>query len=169
MRHLAHIAAALLAAAWATDAARAQDYPTAPVHVISGFSAGSTADLTARVVGGKMGQILGQQFVVEDRTGAASSIAAALVARAPKDGYTLYVANAANMINAAMNPSLNFDIIKDFAPVALLTSTPTVLVVTPQLGARSVKELIALAKGKPDTISLDRPAWAAPRILRSNF
>ena len=99
--------------------ARAQDYPNAPIHLISGFPAGSTADISARVVGAKMGQILGQQVVVENRLGAASSIAGAQVARAPKDGYTLFVASAANMINAAMNPNLNFDIMKDFAPIAL--------------------------------------------------
>jgi tripartite-type tricarboxylate transporter receptor subunit TctC len=132
---------------------RAQDYPTAPVHLISGFSAGSTADISARVVGGKMGQILGQQLVVENRTGASSSIAAALVARAPKDGYTLFVASAANMVNAAMNASMSFDIMKDFAPIALITSTPTVLAVRPDLGVKSVKELIALAKAKPDAIT----------------
>ncbi len=96
-----------------------------------------------------MGQILGQQVVIENRLGAASSIAGAQAARAPKDGYTLFVASAANMINAAMNPNLNFDIMKDFAPITLITSTPTVLVVTPELGVKSVKELTALAKEKP--------------------
>jgi len=131
----------------------AQDYPAAPVHLISGFPPGSTADISARVVSAKMGQILGQQFVVENKGGAASSIAAAYVARAPKDGYTLFVASAANMINAAMTPNLTFDIMKDFTPIALITSTPTVLVVTPELGVKSVKELIALAKARPGTIS----------------
>jgi tripartite-type tricarboxylate transporter receptor subunit TctC len=144
------IAAALVAAC---SAASAQDYPNAPIKLVSGFSAGSTADITARVVGAKMGQILGQQIVVEVRTGAASSIAAAQVARAPKDGYTLFVASAANMINAAMASNLTFDIMKDFAPVTLLTSTPTVLVVTPELGVKNVKELIALAKQKPDQLT----------------
>jgi tripartite-type tricarboxylate transporter receptor subunit TctC len=118
--------------------AQAQDYPTAPVKIISGFTAGTTADITARVVGAKMGQILGQQFVVENRVGAASSIAAAQVARAPKDGYTIYVASAANMINAATSSNLTFDIMKDFDPITLLTSTPTVLVVSPQTGVKSV-------------------------------
>ena len=130
-----------------------QDYPNAPIHLISGFPAGSTADISARVVGAKMGQILGQQVVIENRLGAASSIAGAQAARAPKDGYTLFVASAANMINAAMNPNLNFDIMKDFTPITLITSTPTVLVVTPELGVKSVKELTALAKAKPDTLS----------------
>jgi tripartite-type tricarboxylate transporter receptor subunit TctC len=109
--------------------------------------------MSARVVGAKIGQILGQQFVVENRPGAASSLAGAAVARAPKDGYTLYIASAANMINAAMSASVPFDVLKDFAPIALITSTPTVLVVTPELGVKSVKELIALAKAKPDTLS----------------
>jgi tripartite-type tricarboxylate transporter receptor subunit TctC len=149
----------------ATSPAWAQDYPTAPVHVISGFSPGSTADISARVVGAKMGQSLGQQFVVENRTGAASSLAAAQVARAPKDGYMLYVVNVANMVNAAMNPNLNFDIMKDFAPITLMTSTPTVLVVKPELGVKSVKELIALAKAKPDTISFGSSGVASSTHL----
>jgi len=133
--------------------APAQDYPNQPIRLISGFPAGTTADISARVVGGRMGQILGQQIVVENRPGAASSLAALQVARAPKDGYTLFVASAANMINAAMSANLQFDIMKDFAPVALLTSTPTVLVVSPEIGVKSVKELIAHAKQKPDSLS----------------
>jgi tripartite-type tricarboxylate transporter receptor subunit TctC len=164
-----NIATAVIAAAcaWTADftAAPAQDYPTAPVHVISGFSAGSTADISARVVGGRMGQILGQQFVIENRTGAASSIAAAAVARAPNDGSMLFVASVANLVNAAMSPNLNFDIIKDFAPIALLTSTPTVLVVKPELGVKSVKELIALAKAKPDTITFGSSGVASSTHL----
>jgi tripartite-type tricarboxylate transporter receptor subunit TctC len=164
-----NITTAVIAAACAWTAgftaAPAQDYPTAPVHVISGFSAGSTADISARVVGGRMGQILGQQFVIENRTGAASSIAAAAVARAPNDGSMLFVASVANLVNAAMSPNLNFDIIKDFAPIALLTSTPTVLVVKPELGVKSVKELIALAKAKPDTITFGSSGVASSTHL----
>ena len=91
--------------------------------------------------------------MIENRLGAASSIAGAQAARAPKDGYTLYIASAANMINAAVNPNLNFDIMKDFTPITLITSTPTVLVVTPELGVKTVKELTALAKAKPDTLT----------------
>jgi tripartite-type tricarboxylate transporter receptor subunit TctC len=168
MKNIARLAVAVTLA-WtadsATSPARAQDYPTGPVRIISGFSPGSTADITARVVGAKMSQSLGQQFVVENRTGAASSIAGAMVARAPKDGYMLYVANAANMINAAMNPNLNFDIIKDFSPIVLLTSTPTVLVVKPELGVKSVKELVALAKSKPDPLSFGSSGVASSTHL----
>ena len=168
MRHIRRLAVAAalpLTAALAAAPAPAQDYPTAPVHVISGFPPGTTADISARVVGGKMGQLLGQQFVVENRVGAASSIAAASVARAAKDGYTLFVASAASMINAAMSSNLNFDIIKDFAPIALITSTPTVLVVRPTLGVKDVKELIALAKAKPDTITFGSSGIASSTHL----
>jgi len=149
---IAATAAALICAA-GFSAARAQDYPNAPIHLISGFPAGSTADISARVVGAKMSQILGQQIVIENKLGAGSSIAGAQAARSPKDGYTLFVGSAANVINAAMNPALNFDFYKDFARIALITSTPTVLAVTPELGVKSVKELIALAKAKPGTLS----------------
>ena len=144
---------------------QAQEYPNAPVHVICGFSPGSTADLSARIVGAKMVQIIVNQFVVESRLGAASSIAGAAVARAPKDGYTLYVGSAANLINAAMSSNLNFDFVKDFTPVALLTSTPTVLVVHPSTGVKSVKELIALAKAKPDTLTFGSSGVASSTHL----
>jgi tripartite-type tricarboxylate transporter receptor subunit TctC len=150
-------AAAVAAVAWAAlfttvPARAADDYPKMPVRIVCGFSAGSTADVTARVVGAKIGDILGQRFVVENQTGAASSIAGANVAHASKDGYTLYVGSAANLINAAMKSDLKFDFVKDFTPIALLSSTPTVLVVNPALGVKNVKELIAFAKAKPDTV-----------------
>jgi tripartite-type tricarboxylate transporter receptor subunit TctC len=147
------IIAAVAALACTAGLARAQDYPNAPIHLISGFPAGSTADISARVVGAKMSQILGQQIVIENKLGAGSSIAAAQAARAPKDGYTLFVGSAANVINAAMTSNLNFDFYKDFAPIALITSTPTVLVVSPELGIKSVKELIAYAKANPGKLS----------------
>lgn len=129
--------------------AGAQEYPTSTVRIVSGFGPGSTADITARIVGNRMGQSLGQQFIVENRLGAASSTAAASVARAPKDGYTLFIVSVANLTNHAMNPGLTFDIVKDFAPIALLTSTPTVLVVTPETGVRSVQELVEKARREP--------------------
>ena len=157
--------AALLATTGLAVPAQAQTYPNAPVRIISGFPAGTTADISARVVGAKIGQILGGQVVVENRPGAASSIAAASVARAEKDGYTLYIGSAANLINAAQNPNLTFDFIKDFTPITLMTSTPTVLVVTPELGVKSVKELIAAAKAKPDAISFGSSGVASSTHL----
>jgi tripartite-type tricarboxylate transporter receptor subunit TctC len=137
----------------ACAAAQADDYPTRPVRVIVGFSAGSGADITARVVGQRMGQILGQQIVVEDKTGAGSSIAAEFVARAPKDGYTLLLTTIAQSINAAVSPNLSFDFVKDFTPIVRLATTPNILVVHPSVGVKAVKELIDLLKAKPDQLT----------------
>jgi tripartite-type tricarboxylate transporter receptor subunit TctC len=165
MRGISQVVATAILAWVGVAPERAQDYPTAPVHIVSGFPAGTTADISARVVGAKIGQILGQQFVVENRPGAASSLAAAAVARAGKDGYTLYIGSAANVINAAMNPSLPFDFVKDFTPITLITSTPTVLVVSLELGVKSVKDLVALAKAKPDAISFGSSGVASSTHL----
>jgi tripartite-type tricarboxylate transporter receptor subunit TctC len=143
----------LAAALCACTTASAEDYPSRPVRVVVGFPAGSGADITARVVGQRMGQILGQQIVVENKPGAGSSLAADFVARAPKDGYTLLLATIANPISAVVNPNLSFDFIRDFAPIVRLTTTPNILVVHPSVGAKTVKELIELAKAKPDELS----------------
>jgi tripartite-type tricarboxylate transporter receptor subunit TctC len=152
-KRFAIYAALTCAAALAASGAVAEDYPVRPIRVVVGFSAGSGADITARVVGQRMGQILGQQIVVENKTGAGSSLAADLVARAPKDGYTLLMATIANVINAVVTPNLSFDFRKDFAPIVRLTTTPNILVVHPSVGVKSVKELIDLAKAKPDQLS----------------
>jgi tripartite-type tricarboxylate transporter receptor subunit TctC len=144
------ICAALLSAgcsAWA------QDFPNRPIRVIVGFGPGSGADITARVVGARMSQTLGQQIVVENKVGAGSSLAAEAVARAPKDGYTLFMATISQPINAVVTPNLSFDFVKDFAPVALVSTAPNLLVVHPSVGVKSVKELVALAKAKPDALS----------------
>ncbi len=134
-------------------AARAEDFPTHPIRVIVGFGPGSGADITARVVGARMSEILGQQIVVENKTGAGSSLAADYVAHASKEGYTLLMATIAQPINAAVVPTLNFDLAKDFTPIIRLTTTANLLVVTPSIGVKTVGELIALAKAKPDALS----------------
>jgi tripartite-type tricarboxylate transporter receptor subunit TctC len=148
------IAVALtLAVGLAAPPAPAQsDYPNRPVRLIVGFPAGSSADITARVLGQRMGQNLGQQFVIENKPGAGSSLAAEFVVRAPKDGYTLFILSSANITNAAINPNLPFDIAKDFAPVALINTAAVVLVVPPVTAANNVQELIALAKSKPGEV-----------------
>ena len=137
----------------AATALRAQDYPNKPIHVFVGFGAGSTADISARVIGQRMGQILGQQIVVEVKAGAGSSLAAEFVARQPNDGYTLLMATIANPILAVTNSNLSYNFSKDLVPVIRLTTAPNVLVVTPSLGVKTVKELIAVAKAKPDQLS----------------
>jgi tripartite-type tricarboxylate transporter receptor subunit TctC len=150
--HLIAIAALLLAGFGAPAALAQSDYPSRPVRLIVGFIPGSSADITARVLGSRLSQILGQQFVVEGKPGAGSSLAAEFVARAPKDGYTLFIASSANITNAAINPNLPFDITKDLTPIALINTAAVILVVHPSTGVSSVQELIALAKSKPGEI-----------------
>jgi tripartite-type tricarboxylate transporter receptor subunit TctC len=149
----AGLLAAMLLAIVADHAQAQSDFPNKPIHLIVGFTPGSVADITARTLGNRMGQILGQQVVVENKVGAGSNIAAEYVARAPKDGYTLFLPGSANIANAAINSKLPFDIIKDFAPIALVNNAAVILVVHPSLGVNSVKELIDLAKSKPGELS----------------
>ncbi len=147
------VMACTMGLAIAGGAALAQsDYPNRPVRLIVGFPPGSSADITARVLGQRMSQSLGQQFVIESKPGAGSSLAAEFVARSPKDGYTLFILSSANITNAAINPNLPFDIAKDFAPIALINTAAVVLVVPPVTAANNVQELIALAKSKPGEI-----------------
>jgi tripartite-type tricarboxylate transporter receptor subunit TctC len=153
MRLAAWIIGAAACAIAASSAVHAQDYPTRPIRVIVGFGAGSGADITARVVGARMSEILGQQIVVENKTGAGSSIGADYVAHAANDGYTLFLATISQPINAAVTPHLNFDFVRDFSPIVLVSTIPNLLVVNPSLGVKSVKELIALGKAKPDSLA----------------
>jgi len=153
MRLAAWIIGAVACAVVASSPVHAQDYPTRPIRVIVGFGAGSGADITARVVGARMSEILGQQIVVENKTGAGSSIGADYVAHATNDGYTLFLATISQPINAAVSPHLNFDFVKDFSPIVLVSTIPNLLVVNPSLGVKTVQELIALGKAKPDSLS----------------
>jgi tripartite-type tricarboxylate transporter receptor subunit TctC len=144
---------AALAIAFSASMAQAQtDYPMRPVRIVIGFGAGAVADTPARLLAQKFSQSLGQQFVIENRPGAGSSLAAEHVARAAKDGYTLFMGTAANTINATISPNLNFDFARDFAPITLVASVPNILVAHPSLGVDNLKDLIALAKGKPEQI-----------------
>jgi tripartite-type tricarboxylate transporter receptor subunit TctC len=145
--------AVVLVALAAVPQGRADDYPSRPVRLIIGFPPGSAADITARVVGDAVGKTLGQQVVVEARPGAGSSLAAEAVARAPADGYTLYIGTSSNVTNMAIGSNLRFDFEKDFAPVVPLTGLPLILAVHPSLGVSNVKELIALAKSKPGELT----------------
>ncbi len=137
-----------------TAPAFAQDsYPSRPVRIIVGFGAGASADTTARVIAQKLGQLLGQQFIVENKPGAGSNIATEFVSQAPKDGYTLLLGTVANTINTTLAPQNRFDFARDFAPVTPLVVLSNILVVHPDTGVKSVGELIALAKSKPDSLS----------------
>jgi tripartite-type tricarboxylate transporter receptor subunit TctC len=139
------LATLALAANFSSALAQADDYPSRPVRIIVGFGPGSTADYSARTVAQKLSLKYGQQFVVESRAGAGSNLAAEFVARAPKDGYTLLMGTVANTINATIS-KLNFDFAKDFAPIALVSTVPNILVAHPSTGFRTVADLVAAAK-----------------------
>jgi tripartite-type tricarboxylate transporter receptor subunit TctC len=142
-----------LAALLSPSRALAQDgYPSRPVHLIVGFPPGASMDIAARMLGSGMSQILGQQFVIENKPGAGSSIAAEYAALSANDGYTLFVGSSANITNQAINSNLSFDMLKDFAPIAAVATVNVVLVVNPSTNVHSVAELIALAKTKPGAV-----------------
>ncbi|MDB5883567.1 MAG: hypothetical protein JWP43_3445 [Ramlibacter sp.] len=145
--------AALMLGAGPRIAAAQAAYPSAPVKVLVGFPPGTAADVAARAVSEGMGRRLGQPFVVENRAGAGSNIAAKAVASAPPDGYTLFVVTIANTINAAFPNSTAVDPTKDLMPVTMIGSVPNVLVAHPSLEVNTVADLIKLAKAKPGGLS----------------
>ena len=143
------------AAAWPAlpRPARAEDYPSRPVHIIVGLPAGGGADIVARLVGQQLSDHLHQQFVVEDRPGAGSAIATEAVAKATPDGATLLLAMTSNAINDVLHPSPNFNFLRDITPVAMICAVPFVLLANPALPAKSIPELIAYAKAHPGKIN----------------
>jgi tripartite-type tricarboxylate transporter receptor subunit TctC len=128
-------------------------YPNKPVKVVVPYPPGGATDIVARVVFQQVSEATGQQFVIENRAGAGGNIGAEFVARAPADGYTLLIGTTAHAINMSMVKGLSYDVIKDFTPVTQLTQGPLVLVATPGFPANNVRELIALAKARPDTLN----------------
>jgi tripartite-type tricarboxylate transporter receptor subunit TctC len=131
----------------------AESYPSRPVHLIVGFTAGATSDVIARIFAQAADPLLGQQVVVENKPGAGSSIAAEYVARAAKDGYTLFVPALSTLTDEIVNPSRSTRLDRDFSPIALLGYIAIVLIVDPKANVHSVSELIALAKSKPGGVS----------------
>jgi|SRR5665213_3555508 len=133
-------------------ASRAADYPTHPVRIIIGFGAGASADTPARLLARKFSDALGQQFVVENKAGAGSNLAAEYVAHAVNDGYTIFMATSAQTNYAGMTITPTYDIVKDFAPIVRVATVPLMLVANPSLGVSNLKELIVLAKNSPNQI-----------------
>jgi tripartite-type tricarboxylate transporter receptor subunit TctC len=130
--------------------AQAQTYPSRPVTLVLGFAAGGPSDVMARIFGKKLEQVLGQPVVIESRSGAGGNIAAESVARAPPDGHTLLLANSGILsANASLYKKVNFDPVRDFAPITLVGAQANVLVVHPSLPAHTLAELIAYAKANP--------------------
>ena len=152
-RNFLHLAAGAAALPAASRFAWAQAYPTRPVRLIEGVGAGGAGDIVARLIGQSLSERLGQSFVIENRSGAASNIATVAVVRASPDGYTLLLITTANALNATMF-KLNFDFIHDIAPVASIVRVPYVMEVHPSVPAKTVAEFIAYAKANPGKINL---------------
>jgi tripartite-type tricarboxylate transporter receptor subunit TctC len=147
-------AAAATALSVLPHAARALDYPTRPVRWVIGFPPGGGADIVARIMGACLAERLGQQVIIENRPGAGTNIATEYVVRSTPDGYTLLWAGVSNAINASIFSDLSFDFLKDIAPVAGAVAYPLVIEVNPKVPAKTIAELIALAKASPGTLTL---------------
>ena len=166
-RQFLHLAAGAAALPAVSRIAWAQAYPTRPVRIIVGFAAGGATDILARLMGQWLSERLGQPFVIENRPGAGSNIGTEAVVRAPPDGYTLLLVSPANAINATLYDKLNFNFIRDIAPVAGIIRVPNVMVVNPSVPAKTVPEFIAYAKANPGKINMASagngtpPMWPA--------
>ena len=147
----------LAVGAAASRIARAQTYPTRPVRLIVPVAPGGPTDIIARLMGQWLSERLGQPFIVENRSGAGTNIATEMVVRAAPDGYTLLIVLTASAINATLYEKLNFNFIRDIAPVASIIRTPNVMVVHPSFPAKTVPEFIAYAKANPGKINMANP------------
>ena len=146
--HLSYISALLM-----TSGAIAQQYPTKPIRLIVPFAPGGGTDITARAIAMKLTEALGQTVVVDNRAGANGTIGADIAAKAPPDGYTLSMISSSHSVNPSIMKKLPYDLVTDLAPVTQATSQPYALVLHPSVAAKSVKELIALVKAKPNSLN----------------
>ena len=153
-RTFLHLAAGAAALPAVSRFARAQAYPTRPVRIIVGQAAGSGSDTAARLIGQWLSERLGQQFIIDNRPGAAGNIATEAVVRALPDGHTLLLVNAGNAINATLYDKLNFNFIRDIAPVAGIFRVPQVMEVNPSVPVKTVSEFIAYAKANPGKVNM---------------
>jgi tripartite-type tricarboxylate transporter receptor subunit TctC len=153
-RRFLHLAAGAATLPAVSRIAWAQAYPTRPVRVIVGFAPGGAPDIVARLLGPTLSERLGQSVYVENRTGAGSNIATDAVVNAEPDGYTLLLVSPPNFVNAALYDKLNYNFIRDIAPVAALIRVPNVMEVNPAVPAKTVPEFIAYAKANPDKLNM---------------
>jgi tripartite-type tricarboxylate transporter receptor subunit TctC len=153
-RRFLSLAAAVVSLPAISQIARAQAYPTRPVRLIVSVAAGGGADIAARLIAQWLSERLGQPFVVENRTGAATNIAAEAVVRSPPDGYTLLFITSTNATNATLYEKLSFNFMRDIAPIAATTRSPLVLEVHPAFSPSSLTEFISYAKANPGKITL---------------
>ena len=164
-RQLLQLAAGAAALPGMSRIARAQAYPTRPVRIVVGFPAGGGADITARLMGQWLSERLGQPFIIENRPGAATNIATEAVVRAAADGYTLLLVHSSNAMNATLYEKLNFNFIRDIAPVASIIVVPNVMLVHPSVPAKTVAEFIAYAKANPGKINFASGGIGGPSHL----
>ncbi len=143
----------------------AQDYPTRPVRMIAPFAPGGATDVLARIVGQKLNERWGQTVIVDNRPGAGGNIGAELAARSAPDGYTLLVAGAPHAINMTLYSKLTYDLVKDLVGINRIASYPSAIVVHPSLPAKSIKELIALARKRPGELNFGSPGPGSPNRL----
>jgi len=156
-RAILHLAAGAVALPAVSRFAWAETYPARPVRIAVGFPPGTSSDITARLIAQWLSERLGQQFIVENRPGAGTNIAAETVAHASPDGYTLLWVTQSNAINATLYQNLNFNFSRDIQPVASIIRVPTVMLVTPSLPPKTVPEFIAYAKANPGKINMVSP------------
>ena len=169
-RQFLHLAAGAAALPAVSRIAWAQAYPTRPVRVIVPAPAGGGTDIVARLIGQWLSERLGQQFVIENRPGAAGKIATEAVVRAPPDGYTLLQVSTSAAINATLYGKLNYDFIRDIVPVAGIIRAPGVVVVNPTVSARTIPELIAYAKANPGKLTMASPGTgSSPHLAGELF
>jgi tripartite-type tricarboxylate transporter receptor subunit TctC len=153
-RRILQSAASVAAAQAISRIAWAQVYPSRPVRIMVGAAPGGAFDILARLIGQRLSERLGQPFIIENRSGAGSNIAAEAVVNAPADGYTLLLVSSANAINATLYEKLSFNFIRDIAPVASIVRQPQIMLVNPSFPAKTVPEFIAYAKANPGRISM---------------
>src|SRR4029077_2168652 len=153
-RQFLHLAAGVSALPALPRVARAQTYPLQPVRLIVGFSAGNASDILARLIAQSLSERLGQQFVVENRPGAGGNVGTEVVVRALPDGYTLLLVLSSNAYSATLYTNLNFNFIRDIAPVASIVDAPYAMAVTPLVPAKTVPEFIAYAKANPGKLNM---------------
>src|SRR4051812_6213643 len=153
-RRFLQLAGAVAASSALLGRAAAEDYPARPVRIVAGFAAGGGVDITARLIGQWLADRLGQSFVVENRPGAGGNIGTEAVVHAAADGYTLLLATVPNAVNAALYPKLNFNFIRDIAPVGGIIRVPMIIMVHPDVPYKTVPELIAYAKANSGKITM---------------
>ena len=159
----------LIAALAFPGTAPAQTYPAKPIRYIVGYTPAGTADMLARAVGQKLNEAWGQQVIVENRPGAGTNIATEVAAKAPPDGYTLFMPTVANAINPTLYAKLNFDLLRDFAFVTNFAKVPGIVVCHPSVPVRNAKELVALARARPDALRHGSTGIGSPHHLAAEI